>query len=472
MKRPYGPLVDSSTTTSPRMAAREGAGPVPRHRPAPAPRPWVADAFAALAGLGLGVTLALVVQGESAGSLSAPGGKLIAVGRLAGFVGAYLLLLMVLLVGRVPWLERAVGQDRLVRWHRRIAPWALVIITAHVVTITLGYAASARVGPLRQLWTFVSSYPWMLAALTGFLLLVMAAVVSVRAARRRMKYETWWAVHLYTYIGLALAFGHQITTGEAFVGHPFTRAYWITVWLATAGAVLAFRILLPLARSVRHQLRVVSVHEEGPGVYSVILSGRRVDRLAVSGGQFFQWRFLAKGLWWHAHPFSLSALPRPPYLRLTVKTVGDQSRAIAHLQHGTRVLIEGPYGAFTGHARQGLRVALIGAGVGVTPLRALLEELPASVDVSMLVRTSGKEDFVHGRELESMIAERGGRLRHLPGPRRRVRIDPVTLHTLIPDISERDVYVCGPEGFSRAVLRAASALGVARDRIHLEEFSF
>lgn len=425
-----------------------------------------------LAGLGLGVTVALVAESESMGALSATGGILIAVGRLAGFVGAYLLLLMVLLVGRVPWLERALGQDRLVRWHRRLAPWALVLVCVHVVTITLGYAESARVGPLRQLWTFLSSYPWMLAAVAGFLLLVTAGVASVRAVRRRVKYETWWAVHLYMYIGLALAFGHQLTTGASFVGHPLTRLYWIGLWLATAGVVLVCRVLLPVGRSLRHQLRVVSVQEEGPGVYALVLAGRRLDRLAVSGGQYFQWRFLTKGLWWHSHPFSLSALPRPPYLRLTVKAVGDQSRAIARLRPGTRVLIEGPYGTFTGHARTVPRVALIGAGVGVTPLRALLEELPPAVDVSMVVRTSGTDDLVHGRELRAMVAERGGRLRHLPGSRKQVRFDHTVLHTLVPDIAERDVYICGPAGFSRDVVRAAESLGVPDARIHQEEFSF
>jgi ferredoxin-NADP reductase len=312
----------------------------------------------------------------------------------------------------------------------------------------------------------------MLAAAAGFLLLVTAGVMSVRAVRRRVKYETWWAVHLYTYLGLALAFGHEITDGASFVGHPLTRAYWIGLWLATAGVVLVWRIAVPVGRSLRHQLRVVSVREEAPGVYSVVCAGRRLERLAVSGGQFLFWRFLAKDLWWHAHPFSLSALPHPPYLRLTVKSVGDQTRAITRLRPGTRVLIEGPYGTFTAHARRTPRVALIGAGVGVTPLRAMLEELPGSVDVSMVVRTSSADDFVHGRELATMVADRGGRLQHLHGSRGRVRLDPLGLHTLVPDIAERDVYICGPEGFSRRVAGSAAALGVPKDRIHQEEFAF
>jgi len=120
--------------------------------------PFVADAFAALVGLGLGATIALVVAGETRGSLAAPGGVLIAGGRLTGFVGTYLMLVMILLIARMPWLERAVGQDALVRWHRRIGGWPLVLIALHVVLITLGYAQLQKVGGLHQLWTFLTTY--------------------------------------------------------------------------------------------------------------------------------------------------------------------------------------------------------------------------------------------------------------------------------------------------------------------------
>ena len=34
-------------------------------------------------------------------------------------------------------------------------------------------------------------------------------VMSYRKIRQRMKYETWWVAHLYFYVAVALAFGHQ-----------------------------------------------------------------------------------------------------------------------------------------------------------------------------------------------------------------------------------------------------------------------
>jgi predicted ferric reductase len=100
------------------------------------------------------------------------------------------MLIMVVLVARLPWLERAAGQDQLVRWHRRVSPWALGLIAAHVALITLGYAQAAQSGTLREVWVLVTSYPDMLAAFVGFGLLALAGITSVRLVKRRMRYET------------------------------------------------------------------------------------------------------------------------------------------------------------------------------------------------------------------------------------------------------------------------------------------
>jgi predicted ferric reductase len=432
----------------------------------------VVDLCAALAGLGFGAVLAAVVTGESAGALRAPGGLLTAAGRFAGFSGAYLMLIMVVLVARLPWLERATGQDRLVRWHRQVSPWALGLIAAHVVLITLGYAQAARSGAMHEMWVLLVSYPDMLAAFAGFGLLVMAGVTSVRIVRQRLRYETWWVVHLYLYLGLALASFHQIATGVSFIGHPLVRDLWILIWAATAGMVALFRVLLPIGRSLRHQLRVVEIRPEAPGVVSVICQGRRLDRLPVSGGQFFLWRFLTRDMWWQGHPYSLSALPTRDYLRITIKGLGDQSRAAARLRPGTRVAIEGPYGAFTGQARTSDAVVLIGAGVGVTPLRAMLEDLPTRTDVVVVLRASTADDLIHRREMAELVYQRGGRLYEVVGPRHRVRFDAHTLSRIVPDISVRDVYVCGPGGFSSEIAGIARRLRVSSERIHIEAFGF
>jgi predicted ferric reductase len=421
---------------------------------------------------GLAVTEWLFVSAESTGAVAAPGGVVTALGRFAGLTGTYLLLLMVVLVARLPALERVIGQDRLVRWHRRLGPWPISLIAAHAVLITIGYAQAARTGVLHELWVLLDSYPDVLAATAAFGLLVLAGVTSWRVVRRRVRYETWWAIHLYFYLALALAFAHQITNGASFVGHPLARAYWVALWLATAGTVVVYRLGLPLWRTVRHRLRVVDVRSEGPGVVSLVCQGRHLERLDVSGGQFLQWRFLARGLWWQAHPYSLSALPVAPFVRVTMTSDGDHGAALARIRPGTRVAIEGPYGTFTKEARTTDAVALLAAGVGVTPVRALLEDLPAGVDVVVVLRASTYEDAVLRQEVACLVAERSGVLYELIGPRSLVSTDAGSLARLIPDMARRDVYVCGPPGYVDTVVKAARALGTPAAQIHREAFTF
>lgn len=437
-----------------------------------AARTWAADAALAIVGLGLGITVGLGVTAVTASSLAAPGGIATALGQLAGLVGSYLMLVMVLLVARLPLLEQVIGQDRLVRWHRVIGGWPILLIAMHAVLVTVGYAQQSQVGPWHEFRVLLSSYPDVLAAVVAFGLLVLAGVTSYRAARSKLRYETWWVAHLYLYLALALAFSHQLADGVSFVGHPLARAFWIAIWASTAGVVLVFRVGLPVWRSLYHRLRVVTVREEAPGVVSVICAGSHLERLPISGGQFLQWRFLTDDLWWQAHPYSISALPQPPYVRVTIKALGDFSRTAARLPPGTRVAIEGPYGAVTKHVRATDKVILIAAGVGVTPLRALLEDFPARVDVEVVLRASVPEDVLFHHEIAPIVASRAGRLHVLVGDRRSTRLGSRALRRLVPDVADRDVYVCGPDGFTDQVVKTCLALGVPRRRIHHESFAF
>ncbi len=418
------------------------------------------DLVAALGGLGLGMVIALGVTAQSWRSLNSPGGWVTAAGRMAGLTGAYMLLVTVLMAGRIPIVERVLGHDSLIRWHRRIAPWALVLIALHGVLVVIGYGESLRIGPFHQFANLITSYPGMLAGFVAFLLLVMAGITSARIAMRRMRYETWWAVHLYTYLALALSLSHQLTTGIMFIGHPLMRAFWTALFIATGGVVFVYRVLLPLWRTAFHQLQVASVQAECPGVSSVLLEGRRLGRLPISGGQFIQLRILKRGLWWQAHPYSVSALPDDRHLRITVRDVGDHSGAMAQLKPGTRVAIEGPYGAFTSDARATDRILMIGAGVGITPLRAMLEDLPSGVDVVMLARAHDEHSLALRGELQQLVGRHHGRLHELFGSREHVKLDARVLRRLIPDVAHRDVFVCGPEGFTTMILEAIRDLGV------------
>ncbi len=441
-----------------------------RKEPAP-PKPALVKMSLTVVGAGLGATVAQALTAETASQFAAPGGVAIFAGNLTGLAGTYLAMVMVLLVSRIPFVEHVLGQDGLLRWHRRLAPWPISLLIGHALFITVGYAQAARSGLWHQAGVLVTQYPDILLATAALGLMCLVGVYSVRAVRRRLRRETWWLIHLYMYLALAMSFAHVIALGPAFVGHPLTQALWSAAWLCTAGLVICYRFGLPIARSFRHRLHVVEVRREGPGVASIIIGGRGLDRLAVSGGQFFCWRFLTRDLWWQAHPYSISALPRPPYLRLTVKRVGDHSAALGRLRPGTLVAVEGPYGAFTKHAQRQPRALLVAAGIGVTALRSLLEDLPRASAPIVILRATREEDLVFRHEVSELVRNRRGRLHEVVGERDLVRLDERTLLRLVPDLQQRDLFVCGPEGFVAELVAVARNLKVPEECIHHEAFA-
>lgn len=432
------------------------------------PIPWTLTAALAVLGVGFGATVATAVTTETAAALRSPGGVALFLGGLTGLAGTYLALVMVLIVSRVPLVEHILGFDGLLMWHRRLAPWPISLIAAHVVLLVVAYAQAARNGVWHEIGLLIGTFPYMLEATIGFVLMMAVATVSVRAIRRRVRRERWWAFHLCMYLALALSFAHVIALGPSFVRHPLTRLLWVLFWAATAGLVLTYRFGLPIFRTMRHRIRISEIWPEAPGVVSVICRGRKLDRLPVSGGQFLEWRFLTKGMWWQAHPFTLSARPTASRLRLTVKGLGDYSSAVARLSPGTRVAIEGPYGVLTKHARRRRKALLLAGGIGVTAIRALLEDLPTSSEPVVILRASKKEDLVLAGEVAQLAELRKGRVYELVGPRSAVRLE--RLPQFVPDLRKRDVYVAGPRGFVTTAVATVSRLGVPAEAIHFEAY--
>ena len=435
-----------------------------------------ADAGVRLGAAGLlSAVLGLVgvwwIQDDLATLSTAGGGLFTASGQLTGLLASVLLLAQVVLMARVPVLERAYGQDSLAHVHRLVGFTSFNLMLAHVGLITVGYAAGSLSASPRTFWNLTTSYPGMLLALAGSLCLVMVVVTSVKAARGRLRYESWHLLHLYAYLGVGLALPHQLWTGEQFTSHPARTLFWWAMWGVAAGSILVWRLGVPAYRSWRHDLRVTSVVREDADVVSVFVTGRDLHLLPVQAGQFLTWRFLAGPGWSRAHPYSLSAAPDGRSLRMTVKDLGDGSRALARLTPGTRAVFEGPYGRLSPRVRTRRKVALVGAGVGITPLRALAEGLTYGPGEVVLVQRYADRPLF-GRELEVLAAERGLEVVGVAGHRGTPGTAPADLLAHVPDLAERDVYVCGPEAWVDEVRRVATAAGLPPQHLHVETFAW
>jgi predicted ferric reductase len=425
----------------------------------------------------LGNTAGIVWLWGQGGNLDpkTTGDLLTSIARITGLLSAYLALIQVVLLSRLPALERLAGFDRLTVWHRWNGHACLDLLLVHVVTSVWGYALLDRLSVPSEISNLLTGgiYPGMITATVGTVLLIAVVATSLVIVRRRLAYEWWHLVHLLAYAGIALGWFHQIPTGNELVLDTVAADYWRSLYVATLALLVGFRVAAPLVNTLRYRLRVEEVTLEGPGVVSIRIAGRRLDRLNAKPGQFFLWRFLDRSRWWTAHPFSLSAAPGSDSLRITVKALGDHSARLAQLGVGTRVLAEGPFGAFVAAARRRDKVLLLAGGIGITPVRALLDELDG--DVAVVYRVLADSDLVFRDELDALAAAKGIQLHYVVGDHTteegRRLLTPEHLRELVPDVTERDVYVCGPPAMANAGIRSLREAGVPRRHIHAERFA-
>lgn len=429
----------------------------------------------ALGAIGAGALLVLGLWWKDTVFVSGAGDWLTNAGRIVGLECGYGIVVLLALMARAPALEHGVGTDRLARWHAMGGRYVVSLAVAHTLLIIWGYALTAHRSLTGETLDLNTQYPDVLMATVAVGLLVGVGITSARAARRRLAYETWHFIHLYTYLAIALAFSHQFATGADFVDRR-ARVLWSALYIVVGLLLIRYRIVAPIRSALRHDLRIARIQAESHDTFSVYITGRDVDRLRAQPGQFFRWRFLTRDLWWVASPYSLSAPASRDTLRITVRPAGRHSAALARLAPGTRVLAEGPYGGLTAARRRRREVLLIAGGVGITPLRALFETLPGGPGtVTLLYRAGHELDLVLRHELDDIAARRGATVHYLIGPRDGPGGDPLSSRNLahrLGDIRGRDVYLCGPPGMTITARTALRQLHVPAVRIHDESFAF
>ena len=453
---------------------RPAADVVVRRLPRPRGSRVLTTDLLAVGGFVLLVTLGLWWRHGGVAALVDGGGigLLSAVGQLTGLVAALAALGGLVLTARPRLLERRYGQDGLVAAHRWFGIVTVLAVVAHAVADTWAWGASTGGTVVTGLVDLLAE-PWMVAATAATVLVLALGLTSWRRLRRRIPYETWYFLHLTGYLAVLLGFGHQLTLGSDFVADPLAFWWWTGLFVATV-VVVAWARLGDLLRSLTRRFHVTAVSREANGIGSLHVSGPGLRRLRVASGQFFNVRALTPDLWWQAHPFSVSAAPTTAGLRFTIKELGEDSARMLTLEPGTRLMLEGPYGVFTVEQAHGAPVVLVAGGVGIAPIRAILEDCGPHQRPVVIVRVHDEADLAHRAELERMVAARQGSLHVLAGPRRWFAdLDPFapdTLRAWIPDLAARHVFVCGPAALESAVMTGMRRAGVPAHHIHHERF--
>lgn len=404
---------------------------------------------------------------------------LLGVGRLAGLLATFCALTQFVLMGRVGWLEPIFGLDKLAIFHRRNGIATILLILAHLLLITLGYSQFSGLGLLEQIGQFIVIFPFVPLAMIAAALFLLVVGSSIYIARKHLKFETWYYVHILTYLAIVLAFWHQFANGADLVANEAFRYYWVGVYLFTLFNIVVWRFTIPLARSFYHGFTVEKVVSETPSATSLYITGKNLASFTAKGGQFVLIRVLAKGLWWQEHPFSLSMKPGTQHFRMTIRQLGDFTNQIPNLVPGTRVLVSGPYGAFTHELQITPKVVYIAGGIGITPIRALLEERAQwhdKGDAILLYGNRSEQETALWKEVTELAKKGNVRVVNILSDQPSYKgekgyIDKEKITRLVPDIAARDVFVCGPPLMVNSILPTLKKLNIPSAQLHFERFS-
>ena len=472
-----------TTQTPVRPALPQGFPPLPRvnQRRKYARRALRSDLLVTALWASGAAAVALFLASGGAGHFGSPAEIVTSLGVIAGLIGTDFILVMLVLAARVPLLDRTIGHDRAIATHRTLGKPALYLLLGHGALLLIGYGMSQGYNPIAEIGPMLA-LPDMPLAFVGLGLLIAVVVTSLVAVRRKFSYEGWHLVHLLSYVSVAFALPHQLSVGGVLADGSVQRVYWIALYVVAFGAIVTFRFVEPVVSSIRHRITVAGVSTIAPGVTSIHLKGRNLRALGTSGGQFFIWRFWTGRTWWHSHPISLSAMPTGSSARITVRELGNGSGRISAVPVGTRVSIEGPYGLFTDAARTSPKLAIVAAGVGVTPIRALLENAQfAPGDATVLLRAGSPEETYLWDEVRDLAAAKGAKCFVMVG--HRARTGPswmsetdaqrgVTLLATFPELLQSDLYLCGPTPWLDSIEADALSTGIRPHQIHAERFDW
>lgn len=403
------------------------------------------------------------------------GDMLISLGRITGLLAEFFILVELILVGRITWLEQLFGYDKMNMIHRWIGYGVLIFFIGHPLLSVIGNAEQNGVGAVVQFLNFIHIGEYM-RGLIGFLLFLVAVILSYPIAKKKLRYETWYFVHLVMYVAIGLVVGHQTFSETGDVSNGIALYYWFVLNYGIFGVVLAYRWIRPFYLFHKHRFYVSDVKMETESVYSIYVKGKDMSSYAFQAGQYANLNFLQKGMWF-THPFSFSCAPNGEYLRFSVKSLGDFTNTISKIKLGTKVFIDGPMGLFTEAQSITDKYLFIAGGIGITPALSLIQALSIKEkDITLLYANKISTDIAFKEELETLehnhhfiISDMidNGKTSYETG-----RVDREKIKRLVHDVKKRDVYICGPVAMIEVVIQILQEIGVPQKQIHFEKFSY
>ncbi len=393
-----------------------------------------------------------------------------------GYSGLAMMGLQFGLTGRFRYVTNPWGEDVIYHFHRQISLVAVALVVLHPIILFM-----LRPGRLAMLNFFQTT--WRVRFGTGSLyLLIILVAMSLWRTRLRIRYEAWHLSHIALAVA-AIATGllHMVGFGRYLVD-PRKRALWIGLVIFWIGLLLYVRIVKPLFM-LRRPYLVAEVRRERGDTSTLVMQPDGHSGLRFSPGQFAWLTVWGSPFKITGHPFSFSssAATADGHVEMSIRNLGDFTSAVSEVPVGTRVYLDGPYGAFTvgepGHTH-----VLIAGGIGITPMMSMMRTFADLGDRRTVILLYGNRDWesiTFREELETLKARLSLTIVHVlqdpprgwTGERGFITAEMLARHLPLP-YANHEYFICGPDVMMDAIESAVKGLGVPLSRYHSERYSF
>ncbi|MCA9392314.1 ferric reductase-like transmembrane domain-containing protein [candidate division WWE3 bacterium] len=378
-----------------------------------------------------------------------------------------------LLSSRWQSLERGVGLERLVSWHKKNAKFVYVLAAIHPIYIAFYYLRHT-ISPLRA----VLAYGWpYLVGVATLVTLTLIVFTSIYRNTIKIKYQTWQLIHKLVYVALVLAFIHALFIGsDVFIVSPLFIWLICTMLLAIVGIYL--RVVLRHLRKNRHEFAVVDIKKETHNVHTITLESIDKPVCDFMPGQFAFVSFKSKRVSDEEHHFTIASAPNKQFVQFSIKESGDFTSTVKDLEIGDRALVEGPFGVFVNPNNEGPIVFTAG-GIGVTPIMSMLRTMHETglyAPTVLIYANQTRNDIVFLDELNE-IAEQGWlKIVHVLS-KEQVEgyysgyVSKEIYEKEVGNVKEKKHFVVGPDAMNKAVLGVLEELEVPKENIFTERFT-
>lgn len=184
--------------------------------------------------------------------------------------------------------------------------------------------------------------------------------------------------------------------------------------------------------------------------------------------------------------YTLSSTPtRPDGFEISIKRVADgpfSNWICDRLQVGDTLRMSGPFGEFSCAPKPAQKLLLLSAGSGITPMLSMarwIADARTDVNVVFLHVARSRAELMFGQELKRLGRDHPNIQVRISLTREpadstwrgsRGRLSSTLLRRSVSDLTQRAVYLCGPQGFMDSARELLVASGLPAAQLYLESF--